>query len=326
MRKTSQVKLEHYVPKLYLRNFAITDKKDHIYCFDKYTGKSFVTNIKNIASEVYFYETDKVDNKIEYIFGRFESHLKPIYDKLIFEQDINCLTFDEKKWIATFVALQALRTKQYQEMVRKWYEKIAGYAKGVRVSYDLEQYLQSELLKSKTEEDLKALHVGHFDMIENTAISLIRMIWTLVINDTDMSYWTSDHPVYPPVLQAWNAMQIQIPLSSKVSLFFSDLSIYGASHSSYIVPNVDKIIEQNSWQVMAARQYIFSDNANYSHAKNMIQKFPELRDITREQQYTFDVDLKNILSRRIFQSDMSYSHDIVRIIDLFRRHQHDKDS
>ena len=50
-------KAQHYVPQVYLRNFAIQRKNEfYIYCFDKVTRKIFKSNVKNVAHQTGFYD------------------------------------------------------------------------------------------------------------------------------------------------------------------------------------------------------------------------------------------------------------------------------
>ena len=68
------VKIQHYVPRLYLRNFSAINKDEcYIFCFDKVEEKVFRVNTENIAAESYFYDTDKGKNQIiEKALGRLE--------------------------------------------------------------------------------------------------------------------------------------------------------------------------------------------------------------------------------------------------------------
>ncbi|KQY90736.1 DUF4238 domain-containing protein [Pelomonas sp. Root1444] len=43
-------KVQHHVPQFLLRQFG-TGQKDQLHAFDKATGRTFVTNAKNAASE-----------------------------------------------------------------------------------------------------------------------------------------------------------------------------------------------------------------------------------------------------------------------------------
>ena len=52
---------QHYVPKFYLKNFAIKKgpKTYMIQCFDKSNNKTFIANINDIAVEKYFYDKEE---------------------------------------------------------------------------------------------------------------------------------------------------------------------------------------------------------------------------------------------------------------------------
>lgn len=304
MGRTSHVKLEHYVPKLYLRNFTIAGKQDHIYCFDKLTSKNFMVNIKNIASETYFYDTSEADYRAENLIQQFESHLKPVYDKLILTQDLDSLEPSEKRLIAVFVALQAMRTKQYRMMIKHYMETIFDYFTDyIKLETKLSEELRNELIKPRTEEGLKGLHVKSLDQLGRAVDSLFQKVLILIINDTDIPYWSSDHPVFPPLYTTWHSALLEIPLSPKVSLWFCDSSIKVPLRTKYLVSNVDTVIDQNRRQVMSARQYIFSDNADFSNAEMMIQRVPELRDTERVRQY-------NLLFRQIpFSTHYEFDSD-----------------
>ncbi len=59
-----KVKIQHYVPRFYLRNFAHQANDEYwLYCFDKTNFKSFPVNINDIACENFFYE-HKEDKQI----------------------------------------------------------------------------------------------------------------------------------------------------------------------------------------------------------------------------------------------------------------------
>src|SRR5690606_12590554 len=47
-------KNHHYVPQSYLRRFSFDETQVHV--FDKFTRRSFPTNVKNVASETYFHD------------------------------------------------------------------------------------------------------------------------------------------------------------------------------------------------------------------------------------------------------------------------------
>lgn len=64
---------QHYVPKLYLKRFAIkNNKKYEIYAYDKSKQKLFKTKIENVALENNFYTDENLSDKyyLEKYFGK----------------------------------------------------------------------------------------------------------------------------------------------------------------------------------------------------------------------------------------------------------------
>jgi len=64
MSKGKLPKIQHYVPKLILRNFSIDDT-DQLFVFDKSTGEVFKSNISNITQlENFKIKSSATGNKI----------------------------------------------------------------------------------------------------------------------------------------------------------------------------------------------------------------------------------------------------------------------
>jgi hypothetical protein len=81
--KSEQVRLQHYVPQFFLRNFTIKKGKNHfIYCFDRFEEKEFRTNVRNIACENYFYE-EKGKQNLEKNLSLLESQSSKIIREII---------------------------------------------------------------------------------------------------------------------------------------------------------------------------------------------------------------------------------------------------
>ena len=49
--------IHHYVPRFLLKHFC-SDEKPQLWAYDKSTGKSFQTNVHNVAGERNFYEME----------------------------------------------------------------------------------------------------------------------------------------------------------------------------------------------------------------------------------------------------------------------------
>jgi hypothetical protein len=109
-------KVQHYVPQFLLRQFG-TGKKDQLHVFDKSTGRTFVTNAKNVASESRFYdfEVDEAKLTIEPALSKLESTAKPLLERIAKEDTVAGLTPLERAQLCGFFAVQFTRTKNFRE-------------------------------------------------------------------------------------------------------------------------------------------------------------------------------------------------------------------
>ena len=116
----NRIKVQHYVPRFYLRRFSVEGKEGYLYCFDKLESRKFVVRDKNVACESYFYDTPKyADLEIEQMFSWFESQFHVASDELAATQDLGCLDYNVKEWMADFIAMQYLRTKESRKHFRE---------------------------------------------------------------------------------------------------------------------------------------------------------------------------------------------------------------
>jgi hypothetical protein len=283
------VKIQHYVPRLYLRNFSVVNKgKCSIFCFDKVKEKVFCVKIENIAVEKYFYDTDKGKNQIiEKMLGRLESIFNAAYGKLLQTEDLGSLSIMEKAAIAYFVAMQDLRTREFREffkdMTSQLKEKLSGYKMTAAFKKQLETI--------QGEEAAKAMQLKF--MVRNAdwyAKIVGAMKWMLLVNETKLPYWTSDHPIdrhndidqspYGNLGLLSKGIQIYFPLSTKISLLFCDPVLFRVLPEKVSVKE-ENVIFQNYLQVSWSTRHIFSTNDDFGLAKQMILEYPELKDITR---------------------------------------------
>lgn len=109
-------KVQHYVPQFLLRQFGI-GKKDQLHVFDKASGRTFVTNAKNVASESRFYDFEVREAKltIEPALSKLESVAKPLLERIAKEETTEFLTDLERVQLCGFFAVQFTRTKNYRE-------------------------------------------------------------------------------------------------------------------------------------------------------------------------------------------------------------------
>jgi len=107
---------QHYVPQLLLRGFA-TPKRRQVYVFDKQIEKVFRSSVRNLACERGFYDLeDEGDPKrLDRWLGRLEEYTAPIIKSIRGRRSLDHLHPAERKWIASFIAVQQVRTRHHRE-------------------------------------------------------------------------------------------------------------------------------------------------------------------------------------------------------------------
>lgn len=97
-------KIQHYVPRFYLRSFSVEGKKPKLYCLDKTKLTETLTNISKLACEGHFYDgICDVGQLNEKALSQLEAKFKTPYRKLIEQQDVACLDAHEKLLLAAFI-------------------------------------------------------------------------------------------------------------------------------------------------------------------------------------------------------------------------------
>lgn len=109
---------QHYVPQFLLKHFTF-GKKDHIWCFDKHTGKKFQSAVRNVAAERGFYNFggNVAEGSLEPYMGRIEDLAAPIVKKIVTQSSIQELSDEERLHLSAFLAAQFLRTNAYRVMI-----------------------------------------------------------------------------------------------------------------------------------------------------------------------------------------------------------------
>jgi len=278
-----QPKAQHYVPQVYLRNFAIQRKKEFfICCLDKVTQKTFKPNVKNIAHQTGFYNFTMRDGEkasIETFFNDTESKMKSALEALIEKPKISVL-LENSHVFAKFFSLQESRTPLFRDE-----------------QDDITRLVNERLNTGKpffpepTENDTKEFQARFLiDMANVFASILLKMKWILISNKTDRPFWTSDNPIfrYNPHKSEFignlglesPGIQLHTPITPALAIIICDPFEYSnmASELPAFAPNVDF---NNSGQVIHSKQYVFSPNDNFDLAHEMIRKDPEFSNPRR---------------------------------------------
>lgn len=288
----TKIKIQHYVPRLYLDSFVIKPKKHSVYCYDEKTkSKAFVTSTKNIACESYFYDTPgEQEQRIEKALSMIESSFDPIYRKMLTSKDLKSLTSIEKQTIAFFVMTQELRTREHRELMKDMWKQAKERLYEEKLTDEFKE--QYGIDTWGTEDGTKALQLSMFKNIPDYAEILLQMKWILIINRTPTPFWTSDHPInrfnpidmrpYGNLGLRSKGIQIHFPLSPKIVLSFSDPSTYDFFGEILETKDIQNVIFENSLQVTHSTRWVFSNSNDFTLADKMLRENPQLRDTNRK--------------------------------------------
>lgn len=288
----NRVKLQHYVPQFYLKEFSNRrGKKYRINCYDKPSSERFLVNIKGIACEKYFYDLDgETEQAVEKAFSRIEREFNRAYRRLIIKQNLEDLSGYEIVNLAYFIVTQLIRTREHREHIRDIVIKIKEELdkRGAKLVPKLEHQLNESL----KDEPIKSLQMQMLMDLPLYLNIILTLKWMLYINETDMPFWTSDHPVtrYNPI-DLWPygtlglkspGIQIHFPLAPKLAVCLCDPVQYFHEPIIHTMVDEDNVVFENSLQVLWATRHLFSNNDDFSLADQMIEEYPKLKDLKRD--------------------------------------------
>jgi hypothetical protein len=285
---SDKIKIQHYVPKFYLRNFSVKGKRPKLYCLDKTKLTESLTNITNVACEGYFYDgIGDVGQVNEKALSQLETKFRTPYRKVVEQQDFACLDAHEKWLLAAFIVTQELRTKEHREELR---DMIKQTILRIKEKFNTDR-LPREFEQAQDDEYVKALHLSTLsDVPEYVAIVTRGMKWLLLLNETDTPYWTSDHPVnrYNDINTGLGTLgllsrgvEIHFPLSPRLSICFCDPEASRGFPDKYSADA--RIVEfLNHLQVKGSTRWVFSNRSGFSLAHTMLAENPLLADVHRK--------------------------------------------
>ena len=123
--------VQHYVPQFLLRNFC-AGAKPKIWAFDKNTGKSFETNVRNIAGEREFYDLSVGDAtlSLEEGLSKLETQAGTVIDRIIGARSLGVLSDDDRELLAVFVSTQIQRGPNPRQSMLAMNQELRRVLKG----------------------------------------------------------------------------------------------------------------------------------------------------------------------------------------------------
>jgi hypothetical protein len=128
----TKVKVQHYMPQLYLRQFASTDGRVVVTNVD--TGRRFASGTPVIGAERHFYDFEEDGQKLssESWLERLETAVAPIVRSLSDDPDVLLMLPDaEEVTLARFLTSFRFRTYHYREMILKLKREFEPRAKEI---------------------------------------------------------------------------------------------------------------------------------------------------------------------------------------------------
>ena len=260
----AEKKKQHYVPKFYLRNFSKDEKSLNLYNIAN--NKLIIgDSIRNQCSDKYFYGKD---GKIENVFQNIESVSGELLKKMVAVNYLPRYKTVEHTILQLFIVTLYSRTKFKYDELNEIIDKIGKSILKMHPDVDLD-LLDKVELKFDDPLQLPLLNsITNYHLAQDLSLALF-------INNTNISFITSDHPVvyynkwtediknFCGVGLASKGLLIFLPLSPKVLLLLYDSSIYiigNKKDSVHILDNGGDIEEINLLQWLNSNDNIYFYN------------------------------------------------------------------
>ncbi len=282
-----KIKLQHYVPQFYLKNFAVKSKNNHLlFCYDKEEKRVFQTDVSNIACEKYFYDEDiDKEQKLEKDLASLEGLFSKSLQDLIECRDLTKLSVNTRFIISLFISIQLLRSKEerisIENAIQGLDQKLAGQKLGEELKRNLE--------RAKTKEWIKSMHI---DILKSSSKEIagifFQMKWILTLNKCGCPFWTSDNPVaLHNELQdnlglTAKGTEIHFPISPFLSLTIYDPRVFSRMPDKEVTKDFRRIIRERDLQVRYSTRFVFSPKDKFDFARMMINKEPVLGNPDRK--------------------------------------------
>lgn len=302
---------QHYVPQMLLRGFTTTPDGEQVWVFDKRTGKTFSTAIRNIAAERGYYDLggsavlDAAMNRADAIAAQILNGIRNRYS-------LSGLNRDDRGMLASIVVMQLLRTRGYQEQTKHLVQTVKTK---VREKGELSPALEaqfSELSEERLREEyLRLIPQFTGDFLPHLLDKDLLLFKTL----RNVPFCISDNPVVlNNTLNPGDGIrgtlglgvpgiEIYLPISSELTLAYMCPSIgkqneeirdqlwglggfISESAHGYLrardtgkpmLLNPENVRFQNSLQARNAERFVISSVNEFADVADLVEKNPDAR-------------------------------------------------
>lgn len=269
-----EFKSQHYVPKVYLRNFSDSDHRKTI-CLYNIVGDRLVCNapIKSQCASNYLYGADDLEHHLSDIEGKYASWVSHgiLADPPIFVRDVDM-------FLQFFISIQYMRTAA----------QIARMQASMALMVELSNLPDDhELRATMSDTEVARMNVSHAVEMRRTIVDL-RM--TLLRNQTLTPFLTCDNPVI-----LTNRLHVQrlgrtnfglgnagailyFPLSPKFALLLYDKDVYSVDKANRIWTELHR---QDDIHALNKMMYLNANENLYFNTKSAFspEKFEGLANV-----------------------------------------------
>lgn len=302
-------KKHHFVPQCILRNFSADERA--LYVFDKTTGKSYRSSVRDAGHENNFNSVDLGDARLNFedLFSDFDSMAAGVTGKIASATKpyLNLSPVDAVD-LAMTACVQELRTKiprtnivHFANDMRAWLSRL-----GAAVA--------ANEIPEISEDHSKLLALQKFKYLDELTTSLAMRGIMLVSAPDEYPFWTSDNPVifdnhYPYSPPGFNVKgtDVFMPVSKNIGVLFicrqavdqlfewywkatllgkripPDVEdLFSGIYRDKIIPLAKENIDfYNSRQVQNSARFLYASRDAFGIAADMVEEAPALKNITK---------------------------------------------
>lgn len=307
--KSQENKIQHFVPKCYLRNFS--PNNESIYIYDKIEKKDFRNSVDKVAYSDYFYDLPEkyIENITEIPYGKryyerefFANNIERQYNRIL-KKVILCgeswfanrkteeiLTPEEKELFAQLIAIQYLRLPDIREIYSDATKKHTDAQTDIIKSFlrNEKPELAKEIDKIQVEYNEEFNPVLHSEIYSDEELyngianQILNKHWVYFISDSN-DFYTSDNPIIikPHIKNqryfyegfGMRGVEVIFPISSSILLTMWDTNYF--ENIEYAVDSFNTITdkqkrEYNSYQYMLSNRQTYSFCNDFSLVKLLI--------------------------------------------------------
>lgn len=289
-------KIQHYVPVLNLNGFTTADNK--IFVYDKVTDKVLEATVESIPFEDSIYnngflnpdyiEKQYNDNSYSSIKSEIVPFLTTFINKIV-ASDKYHISDEEKDIISAYLSLQIEKSTAFHEELMKLPRSSNGKHIDGKISDEQLQEMGFDFRNFDPDKLFYDRHAKGEKKRENFSKKIKDFIWFIVVNETNIPFYTSDNPVVMKdnyantyVLNTGNTSKgigIIYPLNSKYLLairengFFIDNEMF--ENNMLHCSKEDGVRFYNALEIMNSHRHVYSSDKEFKIIAELKNKYAE---------------------------------------------------